>query len=309
MSSDTTVFHSQIPGVELTGRGKVRDLYDLGESLLFVATDRLSAFDVVFPTPISGKGRVLTQMTLFWLEQLSGIVDNHLITADIEEILRAIQSAGATDLQSSRQMLEGRSMLVQKTRPFPVECVVRGYIAGSLWKEYQDAGGHATIHGHVLPAGLRESDRLPEPVFTPATKAESGHDENISSVEAAQIVGEDVICRLEELSLQIYDRASKIASERGMILADTKFEFGAINSEIILIDEALTPDSSRFWDAGTYEPGRPQEAFDKQYVRDWVLKQGWNRQPPAPALPQEVVEGTTRRYQEAYRRLSGRDIE
>lgn len=303
-----TVYRTHIPGLELAGQGKVRDLYDLGESLLFVATDRLSAFDVVFPTPIPGKGRVLTQMTLFWLEQLGDIVDNHLITADIGEILAATARAGATDPQASREMLEGRSMLVRKARPFPVECVVRGYIAGSLWKEYCEAGGAAHLHGIDLPAGLPESGKLPEPVFTPATKAEAGHDENISAAEAAGIVGADVLERLKEISLRLYNRAGGIASARGMILADTKFEFGACNSEIILIDEALTPDSSRFWDAEAYQPGRSQEAFDKQYVRDWVLKLGWNRQPPAPELPPEVVESTTRRYVEAYRRLSGREL-
>ncbi|MEI6914019.1 MAG: phosphoribosylaminoimidazolesuccinocarboxamide synthase [Armatimonadota bacterium] len=303
-----TIFETNIPGLTPSGRGKVRDLYDLGDKLLFVATDRLSAFDVVFPTPIPGKGRVLTQMTLFWLDKLSDIVENHLISTSVDELADALRQAGAEDLDSAITMLEGRSMLVKKARPFPIECVVRGYISGSLWKDYQNRGGADEVYGIALPAGLVESQKLPEPIFTPATKATSGHDENISGDEAANVVGLDVFERLKELSIAIYTQASEIASSKGLILADTKLEFGHLNSEIILIDEVLTPDSSRYWDGSSYEAGRPQDSFDKQYVRDWVLDLGWNKTPPAPLIPEAIVAGTTERYVEAYRRITGREL-
>ncbi len=294
-SLNPTVWETNLTGARLRSRGKVRDIYDLGDRLLIVATDRISAFDVVLPTPIPDKGRVLTQLSLFWFERLSSLVPNHVISAtDFPEELAAEAPA-----------LAGRSMLVQKTEPLPIECVVRGYLSGSGWKDYQKTGA---VCGIGLPEGLQESEKLPEPIFTPATKATTGHDENISFDEAARLAGRELTGRVRDLSLEIYRRASVYALERGIIIADTKFEFGLRDGELIWIDEALTPDSSRFWPADGYVPGRPQPSFDKQYVRDYLEHLGWNKQPPAPELPPDVVNGTRDRYREAYRRLTGREL-
>jgi len=288
----TVIYQTDFPGLNLRGRGKVRDIYDLGDKLLIVATDRLSAFDVVFPTPIPDKGKVLTQLSMFWFEKLSGIVPHHVISA----------TNFGSDLASHQAALAGRAMLVRKTNPVPIECVVRGYISGSGWKDYQKTGA---ICGIPMPTGLKESDRLPEPVFTPSTKATTGHDENISFEETAARIGRPLAEKLKETSLTIYKRAAEHAAERGIILADTKFEFGLLGDELIWIDEALTPDSSRFWPADQYAPGKSQVSFDKQYVRDYLEKIGWNKQPPAPALPPDVVTHTQEKYREAYQRITG----
>jgi phosphoribosylaminoimidazole-succinocarboxamide synthase len=290
------VFQTELPGVPLRGRGKVRDIYDLGDRLLIIATDRLSAFDVVLPTPIPDKGRVLTQLSAFWFHQLEGVISNHLIAS------RDLPG----DLQPFAAVLDGRAMLVHKTEPIPIECVVRGYISGSGWKDYQKT---RSICGISLPAGLRESDRLPEPIFTPSTKATTGHDENITFEEAAAQIGRPLAERLRHVSLEIYRRSAEFASVRGIIIADTKFEFGLLGDRLIWIDEALTPDSSRFWPASQYEPGRPQPSFDKQYVRDYLERIGWNKQPPGPALPPEVVAATREKYREAYQRLTGSTLD
>ncbi len=309
MTSAAFVHETDIAGLTLAGRGKVRDIYDLGDRLLIVATDRLSAFDVVFPTPIPRKGCVLTQMTLFWLSKLGGIVPDHLISADTASIVSACREAGATTgADALAEMLDGRAMLVKKAQPFPIECVVRGYIAGSMWKDYRAMAGGGELYGHRVPGNLRESDRLPEPIFTPATKAASGHDENISVGEVARIVGTEQFEKVQAFSLELYRRGSELAAGRGIIIADTKFEFGLLDGEIILIDEVLTPDSSRFWDAAAYSPGGPQQSFDKQFVRDWLEARAWDKKPPAPELPEDVVAGTTERYLEAYRRITGRNL-
>jgi len=289
---------TKFDGVKLLARGKVRDIYELGDELLIVATDRISAFDVVMPNGIPDKGRVLTQLSLFWFELTADMVDNHLITADVSEYPAA--------LADHAEILAGRSMLVKRAEVVPVECVVRGYLAGSGWREYQQS---ATVCAIALPAGLRESDKLPEPIFTPATKAESGHDENISPERAAEIVGRDTYEEIERLSLAVYRRAADYARERGIIIADTKFEFGRHQGGLILIDEVLTPDSSRFWPVADYQPGRSQKSFDKQPVRDYLEGLGWDKRPPAPELPPEVVAGTGDRYREALRLLTGRDLE
>jgi phosphoribosylaminoimidazole-succinocarboxamide synthase len=305
-----TVTHTQIPGVPEPKRGKVRDIYDLGDRLLIVATDRISAFDVVLPNGIPDKGRVLTQLSLYWFERTQHIVPNHLISADIDAIAEAVASAGGQVDANVREMLEGRSMLVVKAKPYPIECVVRGYLAGSLWKEYVQAGGRekpVALHGISLPAGLRESDRLEEPIFTPATKAEVGHDENISLEQAVHIAGE-VARELARLSAEIYRFAREEAARKGILIADTKFEFGEKEGRILLIDEVLTPDSSRFWAVEDYIPGRSQPSFDKQYVRDWLEGTGWDKTPPAPILPDEVVAKTSEKYREAYRRLTGKTL-
>jgi phosphoribosylaminoimidazole-succinocarboxamide synthase len=288
----------------------VRDIYDLGDKLLIVATDRISAFDVVLPNGIPDKGRVLTQLSLYWFERTRHLVSNHLISAEIDVIAEAVTSAGGQVDAQVREMLDGRSMLVVKAKPYPIECVVRGYLAGSLWKEYVQAGGRekpVTLHGIALPAGLRESDRLQEPIFTPATKAASGHDENISLEQAARMVGA-VARELARLSMQIYRFARDEAVQKGIIIADTKFEFGERDGQILLIDEVLTPDSSRFWAVDDYVPGRSQPSFDKQYVRDWLESSGWDKTPPAPQLPPDVVQKTAEKYREAYRRMTGREL-
>jgi len=286
---------TQFAGLTPSARGKVRDIYDLGDQLLIVATDRLSAFDVILPTPIPDKGRVLTQLSLFWFDRLKDFIPHHVISA----------TEFPAPFDKFREELEGRSMLVRKTKPLPIECVVRGYVSGSGWKDYQVTG---KICGITLPSGLRESDRLPEPIFTPATKAVSGHDENISFGQAEKMIGKDVAERVRAVSLELYRRAAAHAEPRGIIVADTKFEFGLLNDELIWIDEALTPDSSRFWPAAHYSPGGPQASFDKQFVRDYLERMRWPKTPPGPELPREVVEATREKYREAYRILTGREL-
>jgi len=297
LPADNTLMTTELRGVPLLSRGKVRDIYDLGDSLLIVATDRISAFDVILPTPIPDKGRVLSGLSLFWFEMTKGIIPNHLITAQVEKY--------PAPLQPHAKLLEGRSMLVKKAQVLPVECVVRGYLAGSGWKEYREKG---TICDIPLPDGLIESDALPEPIFTPATKAASGHDENISPEQASAMIGREIFESVRSVAIELYATAAEYALSRGIILADTKFEFGLHEGRLILIDEICTPDSSRFWDAADYSPGRPQASFDKQFVRDWLESIRWNKQPPAPPLPAEVVEGTRRRYLEAYRRICGKPL-
>jgi phosphoribosylaminoimidazole-succinocarboxamide synthase len=281
-----------LPGLSVR-RGKVRDVYDLGDRLLLVSTDRLSAFDWVLPTGIPDKGRVLTQISAFWFDRLG--VPNHLITTDVEQM----------DLppQIDRRMLAGRTTLCRKTQVVPIECVVRGYLAGSGWSEYQKSG---TVCGIALPHGLTESARLPEPIFTPSTKAAAGHDENISFEQTIEIAGRDLAEELRRRSIDIFQRGAAYALQRGIIIADTKFEFGQIGDELILIDEALTPDSSRFWPADQYAPGRGQPSFDKQFVRDWLSATTWDKNSPPPSLPDEVVAKTREKYVEAYQRLTGK---
>jgi phosphoribosylaminoimidazole-succinocarboxamide synthase len=290
------ISQTDFPGLKLIARGKVRDIYDLGEHLLIVATDRLSAFDVILPTPIPDKGRVLTQLSLFWFDKLASICPHHVISA----------TDFSGPLANYRRELEGRSMIVRRTNPLPIECVARGYISGSGWKDYRATG---KICGIPLPAGLKESDRLPEPIFTPATKATTGHDENISFEETASRIGKELATRLRDITLEVYKRASEYAAKRGIIIADTKLEFGMDGEELIWIDEALTPDSSRFWPADSYAPGKAQPSFDKQFVRDYLERIGWAKQPPAPALPPDVVNGTRAKYREAYERLTGHPLD
>ena len=279
----------------MLNRGKVRDIYEVGDDLLIVASDRLSAFDCIMPTPIPMKGKVLTGLTLFWLE-LFDDVESHLITADVGEM--------PEDVRLHAEVVEGRSMLVRRAKPAPVECVCRGYLSGSGWKSYKESG---EVCGVALPAGLVESDKLPEPIFTPTTKAESGHDEPLGFEEAAEMVGADRAAELRDRSLGLYTRAAEFARTRGVIIADTKFEWGEIaDGGLILIDEALTPDSSRFWPADEYAPGGPQPSFDKQYVRDWLTEIGFNREPPAPELPRDVVARTKEKYVQAYEKITGR---
>jgi phosphoribosylaminoimidazole-succinocarboxamide synthase len=290
------ISQTDFPGLKLRGRGKVRDIYDLGDKLLIVATDRLSAFDVVLPTPIPDKGKVLTQISLFWFETLANILPHHVLSAtDFSGKLAPYAAA-----------LQGRAMVVRKTEPLPVECVVRGYISGSGWKDYQKTGA---ICGISLPKGLRESDKLPEPIFTPSTKATTGHDENISFEETVAQIGRPLAEKIRDTSLEIYQQASERAAKRGIIIADTKFEFGLIGDELIWIDEALTPDSSRFWPAQQYAPGKAQPSFDKQYVRDYLERIGWNKQPPGPELPADVVKATQAKYREAYEKVTGHDLD
>lgn len=297
-SSQDVVLETHLPGITLLARGKVRDIYDLRDRLLIVTTDRISAFDCVLPTGIPGKGKVLTQLSRFWLEWLSDSVAHHLITADVNQY--------PAELEPYRSLLAGRSMLVHRADMLPVECVARGYLAGSGWKEYQATGA---VCGIRLPVGLRESDALPEPLFTPATKATSGHDVNISFSEVERLVGAPLAAELRRLTLQIYTRAAAYARERGIIIADTKFEFGLFQGHLILADEVLTPDSSRFWPLDSYQPGRPQASYDKQYVRDYLESIGWDKKPPAPPLPAEVVVRTAEKYRQAYRALTGRELE
>jgi phosphoribosylaminoimidazole-succinocarboxamide synthase len=290
------VRETKFAGISPAARGKVRDIYDAGDKLLIVATDRLSAFDVILPTAIPDKGRVLTQLSLFWFDLLHDVIPNHVLSG----------TEFPSPFDAYREELASRSMLVRKTEPLPIECVVRGYVSGSGWKDYQATG---TICGIALPAGLRESDRLPEPIFTPATKAATGHDENISFERAASLVGDKRARQARQVSLEIYKRAAAYAEPRGIILADTKFEFGVLNDELIWIDEALTPDSSRFWPAALYKPGGPQASFDKQFVRDYLESIRWPKTPPGPELPPEVVEATRGKYLEAYRILTGRELD
>ena len=287
-----------LPNCELIGRGKVRDIYAIKDHLLIVATDRISAFDFILGSGIPGKGKVLTQMSLFWFEFMGDIVSNHLVTARVEEF--------PSDLNEYADVLRGRSMLVKKAQPIPVECVVRGYLAGSSWKEYQFS---QSVCGIKLPPGLQESSKLPEPIFTPATKAMSGHDENIPFEKVVDLVGRKRAESLKKWTLDIYRRAADYALTREIIIADTKLEFGIFQDAIILIDEVLTPDSSRFWPATDYVAGQAQESFDKQFVRDYLEQIGWNKQPPAPSLPQWVVEATSQKYQEAFERLTGQKLQ
>jgi phosphoribosylaminoimidazole-succinocarboxamide synthase len=296
---------TNFPGISPAARGKVRDIYDLGDKLLIVATDRLSAFDVVMPTPIPDKGRVLTQLSLFWFDLLKNLIPNHVLSS----------SEFPAPFDPFREQLAGRSMLVRKTQPLPIECVVRGYLSGSGWKEYKTQG---KICGIPLPSGLSESDKLPDPIFTPATKAASGHDENISFERAAELIGKPLAAKVRAVSLEIYDCAAAYAAPRGVLLADTKFEFGLLansdsgsqtSGELIWIDEALTPDSSRFWPAAEYKPGGPQPSFDKQFVRDYLERIQWPKTPPGPVLPPDVVAATRAKYREAYRTLVGHELD
>jgi len=291
------LLQTDFPELTLHARGKVRDLYSLNGQLLFVATDRISAFDYVLATGIPEKGRVLTQLSLFWFDFLKGVVKNHLVTARVEEYPAALKKY-ADDLR-------GRSMLVAKAQMIDIECVARGYLSGSGWKEYQQTGA---VCGIKLPAGLKESDKLPEPIFTPATKALSGHDENISIEEMAKRTGKELAEKLRDLTLKIYTTAADYAAGRGIIIADTKFEFGHTPQGLILADEVLTPDSSRFWPADKYQPGKAQESFDKQFVRDYLEAIKWNKQPPAPSLPEDVARKTSEKYIQAYKVLAGREL-
>jgi phosphoribosylaminoimidazole-succinocarboxamide synthase len=321
--STAPLLQTQLDGLTLHRRGKVRDVYELGDDLLMVTTDRISAFDYVLGSGIPDKGKVLTQLSAFWFERMRDLVPHHLISLDVDGL--------PTPVRRHADQLRGRTMLVRRTEPVPIECVARGYLSGSGWKEYQKTG---SVCGATLPPGLRESDRLPEPIFTPATKAESGHDENISEAEAGRLVGDELIARLKALTLEIYRRGVQHAESKGIIIADTKFEFGLARRsadvsagaygaeaegaegggrgderEIVLIDEVLTPDSSRFWPGDQYRPGQSQPSFDKQYVRDYLEAIAWNKQPPVPSLPDEVVQQTRAKYVEAFRVLSGRDLQ
>ncbi len=288
---------TRFPDIEFFKRGKVRDIYDLGDKLLIVSTDRISCFDVVLPTVIPEKGRVLTALSDFWFNFTKDIVANHLVTVKIDEFPEG--------LLKYKEILNGRSMLVKKAKPIAVECVVRGYLSGSGWKEYQRS---QSICGIKLPKGLRESDRLPQPIFTPATKEEAGHDVNVTQEYIEDAIGKDITGKLKDISLQIYKKASQYAQDRGIIIADTKFEFGLDNERVILIDEVLTPDSSRFWPKEEYEPGRAQPSFDKQFVRDYLESLDWDKTPPAPELPQDIVEKTSQKYQQALKMLTGREL-
>ncbi len=278
-------------------RGKVRDIYDLGERLLIIATDRISAFDVVLPTGIPEKGRVLTQLSLFWFDFLKASVETHFLSTDLSLL--------PAEFQAARAQLEGRTMLVRKAQVIPVECVVRGYLAGSGWRDYQETG---SVSGIELPVGLVQCQELERPIFTPATKAESGHDENITIAELRHRLGDELAHTLEEKSIAIYQQGADFARRRGIIISDTKFEWGWADGKLLLIDEVLTPDSSRFWPQESYQPGRSQVSFDKQYVRDWLESSGWNKEPPAPQLPEDLVEKTTQKYLEAYKRLTGKEL-
>ena len=289
------ISETDFEGLTLLKRGKVRDVYDLGENLLMVATDRISAFDVVMPDPVPDKGIILTQISLYWFEIMKPIIENHVVSADVADFPAACQPYS--------ESLRGRSMLVKKTAPLEIECVVRGYISGSGWKSYQESG---TVCGIALPPGLQESDKLPEPIFTPSTKAELGeHDINIDFEEAAKIVGKELAAKVRDLSLAIYKKGADLANEKKIIIADTKFEFGLVGDKLILIDEILTPDSSRFWPKETYQPGGPQLSFDKQYVRDHLLDIKWEKKPPAPKLPEEIIRNTRGKYLEALQQLTG----
>jgi len=290
------VMETDFPGLNLVKRGKVRDIYDLGETLLMVMSDRISAFDVIMPNPVPGKGRVLTQISLFWFEAMRPLIENHVVTSDVADYPEACQPY-AEDLFE-------RSMIVRKADPLPIECVVRGYISGSGWKSYQQSGD---ICGIKLPSGLTESDRLSEPIFTPSTKEELGqHDINIDFEAAATMVGSDIAEKVKQLSIDIYKKGAEIANDKGIIIADTKFEFGMIGNDLILIDEVLTPDSSRFWPKDAYAAGGPQKSYDKQYLRDYLISIEWDKNPPAPNLPGDVVDKTIQKYEEALAQLTGR---
>jgi len=296
-SNNSVLLESELPGVERIAQGKVRDVYALGEHLLIVATDRISAFDYILATGIPDKGKVLTQLSVFWFDYLRHLTPTHFVTAQVDEYPEA--------LRAFRGQLEGRSMLVKRANMIEIECVARGYLSGSGWKEYRERG---TVCGIPLPAGLRESDKLPEPIFTPATKAQTGHDENVSFDRVRELIGEELAGRLRDLTLNIYGTAARYAETKGIIIADTKFEFGFVGSELVLADEVLTPDSSRFWPAASYAPGGPQFSFDKQFVRDYLESIRWNKQPPAPALPAGIAAKTGDKYRQAYRELTGHEL-
>ena len=291
------ILESHLPGLEPYTRGKVRDVYQVADRLLIVATDRISAFDYILPTGIPDKGRVLTQLSIFWFDFLREMTPTHFLTARVEDY--------PEPLRRHADQLEGRSMLVKRARMVDIECVARGYLSGSGWKEYQQ---HGTVCGIALPPGLRECDRLAEPIFTPATKAQTGHDENISFETMVGLIGAPLAARLRDLTLEIYTRAARYAETKGILIADTKFEFGFVGSELVLGDEVLTPDSSRFWPAESYQPGGPQFSFDKQFVRDYLESIAWNKQPPAPPLPAEVAARTSEKYRQAYSVLTGRPL-
>ena len=298
---NTALFESSVPGVTALNRGKVRDMYDLGEHLLMVATDRISAYDVVLASAIPDKGKVLTQLSAYWFHDTREIVPNHMVSTD--------PTTYPEPFRSQNEMLQGRSMLVLKTEPIRIECVARGYLSGSGWKEYLETG---QVCGIKLPSGLKESERLPQPIFTPATKADTGHDINISEADAADLIGHDLVTNLRELTLSLYLHGANRAAQQGIIVADTKFEFGLLSidgaTSILLIDEILTPDSSRFWPQTEFTPGGTQPSFDKQYVRDYLDQVAWNRTPPAPSLPEAVINNTQKKYLEAFRLLTGREL-
>ena len=296
-TENPVILETDLAGVERYGRGKVRDVYRAGDRLLIVATDRISAFDYILPTGIPDKGRVLTQLSIFWFDFLKDLTPTHFLTADV--------NAYPDPLPQFRDQLEGRSMLVKRANMVEIECVARGYISGSGWKEYRESG---TVCGIQLPTGLKESDKLPEPIFTPATKAQTGHDENVSFEHICSLIGEALARRLRDLTLEIYTRAARYAETKGIIIADTKFEFGFVGSELVLGDEVLTPDSSRFWLAESYRPGGAQFSYDKQFVRDYLESIRWNKQPPAPVLPNDVAVKTSEKYRQAYRVLTGREL-
>ena len=295
--SNNTLLQLDLPGIQRVRSGKVREMFDLGDSLLMVASDRISAYDVVLPNGIPLKGEVLTMFSHFWFERVADLVPNHLLAKADEPLPQAVQSHA--------EQIGRRAMVVKKAQPLAIECVVRGYLAGSGWKEYQKQG---TVCGISLPDGLDNSSKLPEPIFTPATKAEEGHDENISFEEAINIVGKDIAEQARELSIKIYNRGRDHAAEKGIIIADTKFEFGIFEGELILIDEVLTPDSSRFWPADLYAPGKSQPSFDKQFVRDYLETLDWDKNPPGPELPEDIVQKTSEKYIEAYTRVTGLDF-
>jgi phosphoribosylaminoimidazole-succinocarboxamide synthase len=297
LTKNPVILESDLPGIAHHARGKVRDVYTVDKRLLIVATDRISAFDYILQSGIPDKGRVLTQLSIFWFDFLRDVTPTHFLTATVDEY--------PSPLPQFRDQLEGRSMLVKRAKMIDIECVARGYLSGSGWKEYRE---HGTVCGIPLPAGLRESDKLPEPIFTPATKAQSGHDENVSFAHVVSLIGESLAARLRDLTLEIYHRAARYAETKGIIIADTKFEFGFVGDELVLGDEVLTPDSSRFWPADTYKPGGAQFSFDKQFVRDYLESIQWNKQPPAPSLPDDVAEKTSEKYRQAYQILTGRAL-
>lgn len=296
-SNDTVLLETSIPYLKLHNKGKVREIFEIDGNLLLVATDRISAFDVILPNGIPHKGKVLTQMSEFWFELIGELTENHLITTSIDEIDKITEE--------DRDLLRGRSMLVKKVDVIPVECIVRGYIAGSGWKDYKQ---NNAICGISLPGDLKESDKLPEPIFTPSTKAESGHDENISFEEAVNITGRELAEEIRQKSIAIYKKASEYALTKGIIISDTKFEWGKYGDKVILIDEVLTPDSSRFWPMESYSPGKPQPSFDKQFVRDYLESCGWDKNPPPPSLPEDIIRTTSEKYLEAYTKLTGKEI-
>lgn len=297
MNAFSPISQTNLPGIKLFARGKVRDMYEVGDELVIVATDRVSAFDCVLPDPIPFKGKVLTALSSFWFNRTGDVIPNHLITTNVEDY--------PSSLQQFKDLLEGRSMLVKKTEVIKIECVVRGYLAGSAYREYQSTG---SICGIPLPPGLREADPLPEPVFTPATKAESGHDINITRGQMEELIGDKLTEELAEISLEIYKRGSELLKSRGMIVVDTKFEFGVRDGKVMLVDELLTPDSSRFWSEEEYMPGKHQESFDKQFLRDYLETLDWDKTPPAPHIPPHIIQRTSERYLEAYRGITGEEL-